>query len=231
MDFTSNEKRPLVAVGYGPRCVPVMQLTEAAARICDLLWLIDGSIPEMAQMTDLLNRFGPVVDISGLDAGQILEELVPPYKPDVIATYLDANMTTFAQVAAALRLPFHSVETAVALTDKYEQRRVLGHAGLPVPPCEIVTPEKSERGSGGGRVRGGLARRSQAPLGPGEPLHVCGQRRRAARPPARLAGADPPGHGPRGIPGGRPGAGGGAATRPMSRWRASPRRVLSATWP
>src|ERR1039458_6243512 len=63
MDFTSNEKRPLVAVGYGPRCVPVMQLTEAAARICDVLWLIDGSIPEMAQMTDLLNRFGPVVDI------------------------------------------------------------------------------------------------------------------------------------------------------------------------
>ena len=76
-DFTSNEKRPLVAVGYGPRCVPVMQLTEAAARICDLLWLIDGSIPEMQQMTDLLNRFGPVVDISGLDADQILEELVP----------------------------------------------------------------------------------------------------------------------------------------------------------
>jgi biotin carboxylase len=54
-------------------------------------------------------------------------------------------MTTFAQVANRLHLPFHSVESAAALTDKYEQRRVLGHAGLPVPPCEIVTPEQSER--------------------------------------------------------------------------------------
>jgi len=34
-DFTSGQKRPLVAVGYGPRCVPVMQVTEAAATICD----------------------------------------------------------------------------------------------------------------------------------------------------------------------------------------------------
>lgn len=145
MDFTSNQKRPLVAVGYGPRCVPVMQLTEAAARICDLLWLIDGSIPEMAQMSDLLNRFGPVVDINGLSADQILEELATPYQPDGIVTYLDASMTTFAQVASRLHLPFHSVESAAALTDKYEQRRVLGNAGLPVPPCEIVRPEQSER--------------------------------------------------------------------------------------
>ena len=55
---TSNHRRPLVAVGYGPRCVPVMQLAEAAAGVCDLLWMIDGSIPEMAEMADLLNRFG-----------------------------------------------------------------------------------------------------------------------------------------------------------------------------
>ena len=144
-DFTSNAKRPLVAVGYGPRCVPVMQLTEAAATICDLLWLIDGSIPEMQQMTDLLNRFGPVVDISGLDADRILEEFASPYQPDGIVTYLDANMSTFAKVAAALQRPFHSVETAVALTDKYQQRRVLGNAGLPMPACLIVGPEQSER--------------------------------------------------------------------------------------
>ena len=144
-DFTSNAKRPLVAVGYGPRCVPVMQLTEAAGTICDLLWLIDGSIPEMQQMTDLLNRFGPVVDISGLDADRILEEFASPYQPDGIVTYLDANMSTFAKVAAALQRPFHSVETAVALTDKYQQRRVLGNAGLPMPACLIVGPEQSER--------------------------------------------------------------------------------------
>jgi biotin carboxylase len=143
-DFTPGEKRPLVAVGYGPRCVPVMQLTEAAAKICDLLWLIDGSIPEMGQMTDLLNRFGPVVDIHGLGAEEILAELTSPYQPDAIATYLDANMTTFAQVAAALQLPFHSVETAAALTDKFQQRTLLRAGGLPEPACEVVSPAQSE---------------------------------------------------------------------------------------
>jgi biotin carboxylase len=139
----SNEKRPLVAVGYGPRCVPVMQLTAAAASICDLLWLVDGSVTEMRQMTDLLNRFGPVVDIQGLGIDEILPKLAPPYQPDGIVTFLDANMATFAQVAAALKLPFHSLETAVALTDKFEQRRVLGDAGLDMPACHIVRPDQT----------------------------------------------------------------------------------------
>jgi biotin carboxylase len=141
---TSNEKRPLVAVGYGPRCVPVMQLTEAAGSICDLLWLIDGSLPEMQQMTDLLNRFGPVIDISGLEVEGILKGLSAPYRPEGLVTYLDANMTIFAEVAGALHLPFHSVETAVALTDKFAQRRVLAGAGLAVPACHIVRPDQDE---------------------------------------------------------------------------------------
>ena len=38
-DSTTGRARPLVAVGYGPRCVPVMQLAEAAAGLCDLLWI------------------------------------------------------------------------------------------------------------------------------------------------------------------------------------------------
>src|ERR1700691_3148676 len=108
VDESASDKRPFVAVGYGPRCVPVMQLTEAAADICELLWLIDGSLPEMREMTDLLHRFGPVVDIGGLSVDQILTELSPPYRPDGIVTYLDAGMSTFALVAETLGLPFHS---------------------------------------------------------------------------------------------------------------------------
>ena len=74
-----------------------MQLTAAAAGLCELLWMIDGSLPEMREMTELLNRFGPVVDVAGLSVEQILEELSPPYKPDGIVTYLDANMATYAR--------------------------------------------------------------------------------------------------------------------------------------
>ena len=140
VDESISEKRPLVAVGDGPRCVPVMQLTEAAAGVCELLWMIDGSLPEMRQMTDLLNCFGPVVNIAGLRVDQIIEELSPPYRPDGIVTYLDANMPTFAQVAEGLDLPFHSFATSIALTDKAEQRRALKDAGLATPACVPIAP-------------------------------------------------------------------------------------------
>ena len=142
-DPMSNESRPLVAVGYGPRCVPVLRLTEAAVNVCDLLWLIDRTLPEMQEMTDLLNRFGPVIDVSGLGVDDILQEL-SSYSPDGLVTYLDANMATYAQVASALEVPFHSFETAVALTDKFEQRRVLGAGGLTVPSSHVIAPNVSE---------------------------------------------------------------------------------------
>lgn len=133
-----------MAVGYGPRCVPVMQLTEAAADVCELLWMIDGSLPEMREMTELLNQFGPVVDIAGMQTDQILYELSPPYTPDGIVTYLDAGMTTFSKVAAALDLAFHSPETSVALTDKANQRNVLKSAGLAVPKCLVIAPKLTD---------------------------------------------------------------------------------------
>ena len=144
VDVSTSAKRPLVAVGYGPRCVPVMQLTEAAAGLCELLWMIDGSLPEMRQMTELLNRFGPVVDIGELGVDQLLVELSAPYRPDGIVTYLDANMTTFALVAEALDLPFHSPATALALTDKADQRRVLKKAGLATPACVVIPADAFE---------------------------------------------------------------------------------------
>src|ERR1700722_11119336 len=142
-DSTSNRKRPLVAVGYGPRCVPVMQLAEAAAGVCDLLWVIDGSIPQMVQMADLLSRFGPVVDVSGLDSERMIKAL-SAYEPDGLATYLDAGMVGYAEVAAALNLPFHGPATAAALTDKARQRQVLADAGLPMPVCRAIAPDQAE---------------------------------------------------------------------------------------
>jgi biotin carboxylase len=120
-----------------------MQLAEAAANICDLLWMIDGSLTDMRQMADLLNRFGPVIDVSGLEAERVREAL-EPYAPDALITYLDANMVTYAGVAQALGLPFHSPETAAAFTDKAEQRQVLGAAGLPMPVCHVVGPRQQE---------------------------------------------------------------------------------------
>ncbi len=141
---TTGRTRPLVAVGYGPRCVPVMQLAEAAAGICDLIWLIDTSVPGMSEMTDLLNRFGSVVDLEGMSVEQAVKTLAD-WEPDGMTTYLDAGMVDLACVAEDLGLPFHSPATAAALTDKAYQRRALANAGLAMPPCHIVRPYQSPR--------------------------------------------------------------------------------------
>ncbi|MGO8872961.1 MAG: ATP-grasp domain-containing protein [Acidimicrobiales bacterium] len=114
--------------------MPVMQLAEAAAGHCDLLWMIDGSLPEMAQMEDLLRRFGGVVDIAGLGTEALVESVLP-FRPDGLTTYLDADMVRYAHLAERLGLPFHSVDTALTLTDKARQREVLADHGLAVPTC------------------------------------------------------------------------------------------------
>jgi hypothetical protein len=121
-----------------------MQLTEAAAGLCELLWMIDGSLPEMREMTELLHRFGPVVNIAGLGVDRLIEELSPPYRPDALVTYLDANMVTFAQIAERLNLPFHTPVTAEALTDKAVQRHALKRAGLAVPACVVIPADESQ---------------------------------------------------------------------------------------
>jgi biotin carboxylase len=141
MDSTTG--RALVAVRYGPRCVPVMQLVEAAAGLCNLLWIIDTAVPGMAEMADLLNRFGPVVDLEGMSAEEAVKNLAD-WEPDGITTYLDADMVELSRMAEKLGLPFHSPATAAALTDKARQRRVLADAGLDIPPCYLVRPGQSE---------------------------------------------------------------------------------------
>jgi biotin carboxylase len=142
-DSTTERARPLVAVGYGPRCVPVMQLAEAAAGLCDLLWMIDTAVPGMGEMTDLLNRFGPVVDLKGMSTEQAVK-ILADWEPDGMTTYLDAGMVELACVAEGLGLPFHSPATAAALTDKARQRRALADAGLDMPPWHHVRPHQSE---------------------------------------------------------------------------------------
>jgi biotin carboxylase len=141
-DSTTGRTRPLVAVAYGPRCVPVMQLAEAAAGTCDLLWMIDTAIPGMSEMADLLNRFGPVVDLRGMNVEQTFKTLAD-WEPDGMTTYLDARMIELACVAEDLGLPFHSPATAGALTDKARQRQALADAGLDMPPCHLVRRHQS----------------------------------------------------------------------------------------
>ena len=139
-DSVTGRALPLVAVRYGPRCVPVMQLAEAAAGVCDLLWMIDTAVPGMGEMTDLLNRFGAVVDLDGASVEQAVKVL-GDWEPAGLTTFLDAGMVQLACIAEGLGLRFHSPGTAAALTDKARQREVLADAGLDMPPCRLIRPD------------------------------------------------------------------------------------------
>src|ERR1700738_1521559 len=120
-DSTTGRARPLVAAGYRARCVPAMQLAEAATGICDLLWMIDTAVPGMGEMVDLLNRFGAVVDLKGMSAEHAIKTLAD-WEPDGMTTYLDAGMVELALVAEGLGLPFHSPATAAGPPDQARKR-------------------------------------------------------------------------------------------------------------
>ena len=204
MDSTTGRARPLVAVGYGPRCVPVMQLAEAAAGVCDLLWMIDTAVPGMGEMADLLNRFGPVVDLEGMSVEQAVKTLAD-WEPDGMTTYLDAGMVELACVAEGLGLPFHSPATAAALTDKARQRRALADAGLDMPPCHLVRPDQSPPELSAVEAEVGWPAVLKPRSAQGSRYTFLARDARRARESARRPRPGPPQHGPRGLPGRRSG--------------------------
>lgn len=131
--------RPRVAIAYGPRSVSVMQLAQAAANHCDVIWLVDGRIEEMAPTARLLKRFGPVVDTGGMTPREAAEALAP-HAPAGLVTYFDTGMVALAEMAAHLGLRFHHPDVARTLVDKARQREVLGNAGIDGPGW-VVLPD------------------------------------------------------------------------------------------
>ena len=75
----------MVALGYEPCCVPAMQLVEAAAGLCDLLWMIDTAVPGRGEMAEFLNRFGPVVDLEGMSTEQAVKTLAAGMRVGALA--------------------------------------------------------------------------------------------------------------------------------------------------
>jgi biotin carboxylase len=135
-----------MVIGYGPRCVSLVELTRVAGTLCDVTWLIDESIPEMSEMSRFLGRFGSVVNINGLSEEEIANAVSSPRTPDALVTFLDEGMVAFAGVAEIFEVPFHSVDTARALTDKAYQRERLAAAGLDSTRCQVLSAEEITRG-------------------------------------------------------------------------------------
>ncbi|UOE42768.1 ATP-grasp domain-containing protein [Agromyces larvae] len=132
-----NAELPTLAYVYHPESFAPLSIIEAAESVCQLVWIVDSSQPAVATLRRLLERFGPVVDAAGRSLAAVAES-VRDHAPDGIVSLHDADLVWTALLAEHLGLAFHSVETAIALTDKHVQRRALAEGGLPVPAFRVI---------------------------------------------------------------------------------------------
>jgi biotin carboxylase len=128
----SSSGRPRLAFAYHPRSFGTMAIAEAAEGICELIWIVDTTEPEMGSMSRLLRRLGDVVDVADMSLEQAAAA-VAGARPDGILALADSLLLWTARIATQLRLPFIGPDVAERLTDKHAQRLALQHAGLPVP--------------------------------------------------------------------------------------------------
>ena len=127
---TPPDHRLIVSCDYGSQSV--FSLKEAAQDLCEIIWLVDLSEPEMIQMARLMTRMGTVVDVAGTSEQQVVD-LLGAAEPTGLLNLGDSMSVRLAHIAAALGLEFHSPEVAGYLSDKFLQRQALRSAGIPAP--------------------------------------------------------------------------------------------------
>jgi biotin carboxylase len=128
---------PVVAVVHNAKSVSSFDLAAAADGLCQIGFVVDGV--ERSQLR-LLRHFGPVADITGRNRSEAAAE-VRALAPDGITTFLDGLIPSTASLAEDLGLPYHSIDVAAILVDKYRQREALRQAGIPGPRFVVSEPD------------------------------------------------------------------------------------------
>jgi len=113
-------------------------INPAASGSYQLVWIIDSTEPDLGQMGRLLERYGPVVDIAGLDV-RAAAELLRREAPIGITTFDEELICSTAALADASGLPYYDLRTTTNLTSKSAQRAALAEAGISVPSY-LVAP-------------------------------------------------------------------------------------------
>jgi biotin carboxylase len=117
---------------YDPRSFGAVALARAAEGVCELVWVVDTSVPEVGAMPQLLRRLGGLIDIAGMSADDATASIAAS-RPNGILALSDRQLVWTARVAGQLGLAFVTPAAAESLTDKYAQRTALRAGGLPVP--------------------------------------------------------------------------------------------------
>jgi biotin carboxylase len=128
---------PRLAYVFEPRSFATLALYEAASGLCELLWVVDASRPEVGELSRLLARLGTIVDVAGLSLDEAAAAIAR-HEPHGIVALADDALRWTADLAALLGLAFHTPACAHRLTDKHAQRRALEDGGLVVPRSWVV---------------------------------------------------------------------------------------------
>jgi ATP-grasp domain len=136
-------RRPLLAIVYGPGASSAFLLSDGAAPLCDLVWVVDSN--DVAEWTlRLVRKLGRIVDIAGMTEADAADALGALH-PDGIVAYADQQMAMAAALGERLGLDYHDRVVAGKLLDKVTQRQALRAGGLPVPTC-VPVPARATPG-------------------------------------------------------------------------------------
>ncbi|MGA0567150.1 ATP-grasp domain-containing protein [Rathayibacter sp. KR2-224] len=143
MASPDDRRRPRLGFVFHPRSFGTLAIVDAARNLCDVVWLVDTADARLGSMTRLLARVGTVVDVAGV-SGAEAAQMVRDERLDGVLALADDLLEWTAELADRLGLPFHSVQTARLLTDKFAQRSALRAAGLPAPRSWVLHRRLSE---------------------------------------------------------------------------------------
>lgn len=137
-------RRPKLLVAFATDSIGAMDIADAVSPLCEVVWLVDMSSPELDHHVRLLRKLGQVVDTSGRSPQEVAAGLTS-VEPCGLVTFHDEAMVELAQIAEALGLLFVSPSVAETLVDKYLQRAALAAAGMEVPEVWAI-PGDAQRG-------------------------------------------------------------------------------------
>ena len=124
-----------IAVVYDQGSASPHEIAVGMAGLGPISFVAAGST-HVARVRPVLERIGRFVGLTGetdRDAAAVAR-----LRPRAILTFSDQLLPTTAALAEALGLPYHTPRTALVLTDKWQQRRVLERSGVDAVRSRVV---------------------------------------------------------------------------------------------
>jgi hypothetical protein len=137
-------RRPRLAIAYDIASTSPLALAGLLSDVCDLIWVIDTSDPELGSMGRLVGRLGTVVDTQQRTLPDIVDA-VRAERPNGVIAFSDSQVLLAAFLAEALGLVGNPAPVIERLIDKHVQRSALAEAGVAVPAFRRVAPNAPVR--------------------------------------------------------------------------------------